>query len=1046
MAAGYQESDYENSLVELFEELGYRHVYGPDVPRDYQSPLYEEELEESIRRLNPNLPEDAIKDALYKLHNFENAELVQKNKVFMSYLQNGIEVQFRVNGEQRSDLCYLLDYKNVDNNSFLIVNQWTFKEYSEKRPDVILFINGLPLVLMELKSPSREETDASEAYTQLRNYMQDIPSMFIYNAICVMSDQLISKAGTITSGEDRFMEWKTKDGSYENTQYAQFDTFFEGMFTKERLLDIIKNFICFSEDGTSQFKILAGYHQYFAVRKAIESTKKAVGTDGKAGVFWHTQGSGKSLSMVFYAHLLQEALDSPTIVVITDRNDLDNQLYSQFVQCKDFLRQTPVQATCRKLGKNSTSSDIGLKNWLDGRKANGIIFTTMQKFEESAEPLSTRKNIIVMADEAHRSQYGLTEKVDTKTGRIKIGEARIVRNTLPNATYIGFTGTPISMKDRSTREVFGDYIDVYDMTQAVEDGATRPVYYESRVMKLNLDPEILKQIDSLYDDLQNQTDPRVIEKSKKLLSQMDAILGNDKTIDSLVKDIIYHYENFRENLLTGKAMIVAYSRPIALKIYDKILSLHPDWQGKVAVVMTSTNKDPEGWKKIIGNKQHKIELAQKFKDNSSPLKIAIVVDMWLTGFDVPSLATMYVYKPMKGYNLMQAIARVNRVFRDKEGGLIVDYIGIASALKQAMNDYTVRDKKNYGNTDIAKVAYPKFQEKLEVCRDIFHGFEYTPFMEGTNLQRARNLTSAVNFIMSPARKEDKDDFLKQGLLLKNALSLCSSIATKEERLEAAFFESVRVLVMRIINQGSSKKLSLPEINKQINELLKQCVKSDGVISLFSDIKESFSLFDPSFLKDIAKMKEKNLAIELLKRLISEQVHVYKNSNVVKSQKFSEMLQKVMNKYLNGMLTNEQVIQEMLELAKKIKEAKDEGKKLGLTADELAFYDALTKPQAIKDFYSNEELIAITKELTDTLRRNRTIDWQKRESARAKMRMMIKKLLRKHKYPPEEMPGAVQTVMTQCELWADRQDDETDTFRGYAPEAKDERNVAEEDHK
>lgn len=1034
MAAGYQESDYENSLVELFEGLGYRHVYGPDVTRDFQSPLYEEELEESIRRLNPSLPEEAIKDALYKLHNFENGELAQKNEVFMNYLQHGIEVQYRVDGEQRSDLCYLIDYKDVENNSFLIVNQWTFQEYSIKRPDVILFINGLPLVLMELKSPSREETDASEAYLQLRNYMKEIPSMFIYNAICVMSDQLISKAGTITSGEDRFMEWKTKDGSYENTKYAQFDTFFEGMFTKERLLDIIKNFICFSEDGTSKFKILAGYHQYFAVRKAIESTKKAVGTDGKAGVFWHTQGSGKSLSMVFYAHLLQEALESPTIVVITDRNDLDDQLYTQFAMCKDFLRQTPVHA----------SSRANLRELLEGRKVNGIIFTTMQKFEESHEPLSTRKNIIVMADEAHRSQYGLKETVDAKTGRIKIGEARIIRNTLPNATYIGFTGTPISMKDRSTREVFGDYIDVYDMTQAIEDGATRPVYYESRVVKLKLDTKVLKQIDDAYDELVDKTDPRVLEKSKKLLSQMDAILGNDKTIDSLVNDIISHYENFRENLLTGKAMIVAYSRPIALKIYKKILDLRPGWKEKVAVVMTSTNKDPEDWREIIGNKQYKTELAKKFKDNSSPLKIAIVVDMWLTGFDVPSLATMYVYKPMKGYNLMQAIARVNRVFKDKEGGLIVDYIGIASALKQAMNDYTGRDKKNYGNTDIAKVAYPKFQEKLEVCRDLFHGFDYTLFMKGTDLQRSKTLTAAVNFIFAPAKKKEQESFLKQALLLKNALSLCSSIAKPEERLEAAFFESVRVLVMRIINQGPGKKLSLHEINKQINELLKQCVKSDGVINLFSDINEKFSLFDPNFLKEIAKMKGKNLAIELLKRLIAEQVHVYKRSNLVKSQKFSEMLQGVMNRYLNGMLTNEEVIDEMLKLAKQIKEAQEAGKKMGLTADELAFYDALTKPQAIKDFYTNEELIAITKELTDTLRRNKTIDWQKRESARAKMRMMIKKLLRKHKYPPEEMPGAVQTVMTQCELWADKEemDDGYNSYNFVPYQQQEYSNVAE----
>ena len=697
MASFYTEADYENSIIELFQNMGYQYLYGPDVEREFNSPLYEVELVSALQRLNPDMPSDAINDALFKLKNFENAEIVQKNEVFMDYLQHGVEVRYTVKSEERAGLVYLVDYDNSSNNSFIVANQWTFIENSNKRPDILLFLNGLPIVLIELKSPSREETDASEAYLQIRNYIHEIPSMFIYNCICVMSDHLTSKAGTITSGEDRFMEWKTKDGNYENTQYAQFDTFFEGIFEKKRLLDIIKNYICFSNDGINRFKILAGYHQYFAVNKAVQSTKRAIETDGKGGVFWHTQGSGKSLSMVFYAHLLQEALDSPTIVVITDRNDLDNQLYGQFARCKDFLRQEPIQAENRE----------HLKSLLDGRQANGIIFTTMQKFEESDEPLSERRNIVVMADEAHRGQYGLKEKVDAKTGRIKIGTARIIRNSLPNATYIGFTGTPISMKDRSTREVFGDYIDVYDMTQAVEDGATRPVYYESRVIKLKLDPDTLAMIDTEYDIMANNADPEVIAKSKKELGQMEAILGNDETIDSLVKDILEHYENYRENLLTGKAMIVAYSRPIALKIYKRILELRPSWDEKVAVVMTDSNKDPEEWKEIIGNKHHRDELAKQFKDNDSPLKIAIVVDMWLTGFDVPSLATMYVYKPMKGYNLMQAIARVNRVFGDKEGGLVVDYVGIASALKEAMNDYTSRDKKNYGDTDVASVAYPK---------------------------------------------------------------------------------------------------------------------------------------------------------------------------------------------------------------------------------------------------------------------------------------------------------------------------------------------------
>lgn len=1000
------EEAYENSVIELFEGMGYRHVYGPDLEnRDFHSPLYEDELIDALRRLNPKLPEVAIKEAYTKLKNFENAELTQKNAVFMEYLQSGITVRYTEKGEPKDTIVYLIDYNRPDKNSFIVANQWTFIENSEKRPDILLFVNGLPLVLMELKSPSREETDASEAYRQIQNYKHEIPSMFIYNAICVTSDLLTSKAGTITSDETRFMEWKTVDGKYENTQHAQFDTFFKGIFPKERLLDILKNFICFSNENKGSKKILAGYHQYFAVKKAITSTQKATETDGKGGVFWHTQGSGKSLSMVFYAHLLQSALNSPTIVVLTDRNDLDDQLYGQFAKCKDFLRQEPVQATSRE----------HLKKLLNGIKANGIFFTTMQKFEESEEPLSTRRNIIVMADEAHRGQYGLAEKI-TKDGRIKTGTARVIRNSLPNATFIGFTGTPISKKDRNTQEVFGNYIDIYDMTQAVEDGATRPVYYESRVVKLNLDKKTLKKIDDEYDLMAQNADPEVIEASKKKLGQMEAILGNDNTIHSLVNDIIDHYENYRENLLTGKAMIVAYSRPIALKIYEEILKLRPNWKEKVGVVMTSSNDDPEDWRQIIGNKSHKEALARKFKDNKDPLKIAIVVDMWLTGFDVPSLATMYVYKPMMGHNLMQAIARVNRVFQDKEGGLVVDYVGIANALKQAMNDYTVRDKKNYGNMNIAETALKEFEEKLSVCRDLLHGFDYQQFMTGSNLKRAELISGAVNFIIGTDKK--KEQFLKHALMLHQSLSLCSSIVKKEKRIEAAFMEAVRVLTLRLTNAGEGKKISLKEMNERINELLKQSIKSDGVINLFSDVKKEFSLFDPKFLEEISKMKQKNLALELLKKLIAEQISVYRKTNVVRSEKFSEIIQAIMNRYLNGMLTNEQVIEELLSLAKQISEAQKEGADLGLTPEEVAFYDALTKPQAVKDFYENDELVAITKELTETLRKNKTIDWQRRENARAKMRMLIKKLLKKHKYPPEGVEDAVETVMTQCELWTD----------------------------
>ena len=1018
----FTEDMFEQAVIELFENMGYTHIYAPDMDRDYSSPLLDAVLMDSLVKLNKGLPLDAITEAVNKLRNFDTGSLLQKNMQFMDYLQNGVPVKFFVKGEERSSIVYLIDYKNVAKNNFYVVNQFTYVENgNNRRPDIILFINGLPLVLMELKSPSKDEVNAENAYNQIRNYMKDIPSIFNYNAICVISDLTTNKAGTITSGLDRFMEWKTKDGSYENTALAQFDTFYEGMFDRARLLDIIKNFICFSVEQAKAFKILAGYHQYFAVRKAVARAKIATTTDGKGGVFWHTQGSGKSLSMVFYAHLLQEALDSPTIVVMTDRIDLDDQLYAQFSKCAAFLRQTPVQA----------ESKVHLKELLDGRSANGIIFTTMFKFEAQEEPLSTRRNIVVMADEAHRGQYGMDERIvmsENEKGeteaRVVVGNARIIRDALPNATFIGFTGTPVSSKDRNTREVFGDYIDIYDMTQAVEDGATRPVYYESRVIHLKLDENTLTLIDSTYDVLSQRADTATIEKSKKMLGQMESVLGADSTITSLVDDIVTHYESNRANLLTGKAMIVAYSRPIAMKIYRRILEVRPSWKEKIGVVMTGGNNDPEDWKEIIGTKHHKEELARKFKDNNDPMKIAIVVDMWLTGFDVPSMHTMYVYKPMHGYNLMQAIARVNRVFNDKEGGLVVDYVGIAGALKAAMNEYTARDRSRYGDMNIAKTAYPKFQEKLQVCRDIFYKFDYSGFIGGSPLTMAKLIADGANYILDPKVEGRKDMFLREAMLAKQAMSLCSSMTSEKERHEAAYFEAVRSTVIKLTYGGSGgKPMSLTEINAQVNELLKASIQSEGVISLFDSRKvgENFSLFDPAVLDEISRMKQKNIAVEILKKLLAEQVSVYKRTNVVKSAKFSEMITRIMNAYYNGHISNDEVIKELLEAAELIAKAHQAGDALGLTQEELAFYDALTRPEAIKDFYENETLVQMTRELTEMLRKNRTIDWQKKETARATMRKMVKRLLKKYKYPPEQYEDAINIVISQCEMWTDNAD-------------------------
>lgn len=1005
----FTEADFENSVIELFRKnLDYTYEYGPEIRRDYHNPLYEDQILPALEIINPKIPVAALEEAVYKLKNIGTGTLIQKNSVFTDYLQNGIPVKYYDGKEERSTLVYIIDYQNIEKNTFHVINQWTVIDEVEKRPDIVIFVNGFPLIVVELKSPSREETDVSEAYRQLRNYMHDIPSIFVYNAFCVMSDHATSKAGTITADEDRYMEWKTVDGNYENTKYAAFDVLFEGMFEKKRFLDILKNFICYSRETPNDKKILGAYHQYFAVKKALESTKEATFTNGKGGVFWHTQGSGKSLSMVFYAKQLQTTLNSPTIVVITDRNDLDGQLFGQFSSCAEYLRQNPLQAESR----------ADLKKLLQNREANGIILTTMQKFEEYDAPLSERRNIVVIADEAHRSQYGLEEKVDARTGKVLLGTARKIRDSLPNATYIGFTGTPVSIADKNTCEIFGDYIDVYDMTQSVEDNATLPIYYESRVIALKLDEGILKDIDEEYDRVAEDAEEYIVEKSKHELGQLESILGAPETITSLCEDIITHYETYRQFELTGKALIVAYSRSIAMKIYRRILELRPEWKEKIGVVMTSDNNDPEEWRDVIGNKKHKDTMGGKFKDNNDPLKIAIVVDMWLTGFDVPSLSTMYIYKPMSGHNLMQAIARVNRVYKDKQGGLIVDYVGIAGALRKAMKDYTRRDRKNYGNPDIGKTAYPKFLEKLEVCRDLFHGYDYSGFTTGSDLDRAKLISGGVNFISNPGKDENKKAFIKESLLLRHALSLCRSMLNQEQRFEAAYFEAVRTILTRIEGKG---KLSFREINDRINELLKQSVQSDGVINLFSDIKEKYSLFDSAFLTEIAGMKERNLAVELLKKLLSEQVVVYARTNVVKSAKFSQLLSDAMSNYLKGMLTNEQVIEELLKIAKEMAEAQKEGEKLGLNTEEMAFYDALTEPQAVKDFYENEELVAITKELTEILRKNKTIDWQKKETARAGMRRLVKRLLKKHKYPPEGMEDAVSTVIAQCEMWTDNPD-------------------------
>ena len=1008
------EDFFERTLIErLVEKHGYKFLHGPDVARstnEYRDVFLPGIFSSALARINKELPSAAIQEAILKLSNIEVGSLEQRNETFTDYLQSGVEVRYFDGKEERNDIVRLLDFDNPESNTFHVVNQWTFVEYSEKRPDVICFVNGMPLVVFELKSPSREETDASDAYLQLRNYMHHIPSLFVPNVFCVMSDMAETRVGTITSDEDRYVAWKSVDGDYSETKMATWKTMVDGMMPKARLMDIIKNFVCFNDAGEKVIKILAAYHQYFGVTKAIDRAVEAVDGDGKIGVFWHTQGSGKSLSMVFFAHLLQERLNCPTIVVITDRNDLDDQLFGQFGRCKDFLRQSPVQATSRE----------NLKELLVGREANGIIFTTMQKFTDGDEPLCDRSNVVVMVDEAHRGQYGMTERMD-EHGKVSVGAARVVRKALPNASYIGFTGTPIALEDRNTREIFGDYIDVYDMTQSVEDESTKPVYYESRVVALKLDEGTLAQLDATYAEFAAQADEVSVEKAKRDTGGLDAIFGAPETVDALCRDIVEHYENNRADVLAGKALIVAYSRPMAMKIYYKLLELRPEWKGMLGVVMTMSNQDPEEWFEVCGGKTHKKEMERRFKDDSDSLKIAIVVDMWLTGFDVPSLSTMYVFKPMKGYNLMQAIARVNRVCKGKEGGLVVDYIGIARALKQAMKDYTNRDQSNYGNMDVAATAYPKFLEKLDVCRDLLYGFDYREdIFSGSRGRLADAIVDGTDWLLAPERSDDMEDFLKQCQLMNQALSLCKSLVAEEDQHEAAYLSVLRVQVLRLTGRkgAAGGGMTYAEFNKRVTAILEQTVHAEGVLDLFDEKAVEISLFDESFLAEVAAMKEKNVAFEALKRLIKERVRAYQCTSVVKARKFSELLQGTLNAYLNGMLSNAEVIEELVKMAKEMMADRDEATKLGLSDEEMAFYDAITKPQAVKDFYNNDQLVAISRELTDAMRSNATIDWQKKESARAGMRRAIKRLLHKYKYPPEGVADAMETVMAQCELWAD----------------------------
>ena len=1004
----FKESNVEEAIIEQLQELGYEYLYGPDIERDYKEPILKEVFYDSLYKINKGITEDIADEVYRKVRNFRNVDLVESNYEFYHMLYAGVEVP--IEGD-RTFVARLIDRNNIENNLFQVINQYTVIEYKEKRPDVVVFINGIPLIVFELKNAINEDTTIENAYNQIKNYQEDIRNLFYYNAFSVISDGINARIGTITADFNRFMTWKSKDGEKPEENINQIDVLLNGVFKKDRLIDIISNFILFQNKEEGRIKILAGYHQFFAVEKSIKSTLKAIEEhSGKAGVVWHTQGSGKSFAMVFYTGKMLKIpdLNNPTIVVLTDRNDLDNQLYNTFANTnREILPQEATQALNRKNLQELLKVNAG-----------GIIFTTIQKFEEDDDVISERDNIIFIVDEAHRSQYSLEKKLNRKTGEFQIGYAKKMRDSLPNATFIAFTGTPIEYADKNTRILFGDYIDIYDMTQAVLDNATVPIYYENRVAKLKLDEEVLKEIDDEYNYIveNDEADADTVNKSKEELAKLETVIGSQDRLDILSKDIIEHYEQ-RADILNGKAMIVCMTRKIAINLYKEILNKRPDWNNKIKVVLTDNNNDPTEWHEIVGNKKYRDDLAIEFKNEDSELKIVIVVDMWLTGFDVPDLATMYIDKPMRGHNLMQAIARVNRVYKDKEAGLIVDYIGIGADLRNALNEYTNRDRDKV--PDIT-AAYVIVKEKLEIMRDFFYGFNYEPFFSSSNQLRLKTLADGINYVLEKDEEERKD-FIAEATALSQAETLARTILDDQTKLEIEFFKGVKVGINKITGTGH---LTTTEVNQRILGVLEQAIQEDGIIDIFKAAEKSnpeISILSEEYLEGIKNSKNKNIAAALLKRLIDGNIKIFKRTNLVKSELFSQKMAEIMKKYNNRLITSAEVIEELLNLSKELVEAKNEGKEKGLTDDEYAFYDALVKdPNVLKEM-KDEVLIQLAHELTETVRKNRTVDWDKKESARAFMRREIKRLLRKYHYPPTKADEAVQTVVMQAELMGENYD-------------------------
>lgn len=1023
----YNENTLELTALDWLANQGYEVLHWPEIDPDSANPLradYDEVvlkwvLREQILRINDWITDEIAWEAVKQIITISHPNLVESNHIFHRFLTDWIDVPYRRNdGSEATFKVRLVDTKNLENNRFMAVNQFSIRGKKTRRPDILVFINGLPVSVFELKNPADENTTIAGAYNQLQTYKNDISDLFFYNEILVISDGTEAKMWSLTANMDRFMSWKSVDGEDKCSRVRQLECLIKWAFDRSRLIDLIFNFTLFQTDGDNTFKILSAYHQYFAVNKAVKSTLQAVESwDKKWGVVWHTQWSGKSFSMVFYAGAIIKKLDNPTILVITDRNDLDDQLFSNFSKSSELFRQTPKQAKNR-------DDLMELLNVSSG----WVVFTTIQKFSiwdmDEYPVLSERKNIIVVADEAHRTQYGFSAKI--KDDKISYWFAKYLRDWLPNATFIGFTGTPIEFTDKNTKAVFGDYVDVYDIAQAVEDKATVPIYYEARLANINIDESKRPKLDHDFEEITEWEEETSKEKLKSKWARLEAMVWSEERLELVARDIVSHFEN-RNEAIEGKAMIVCMSRRISVDLYDQIIKIRPEWHNDddkkwvIKVVMTGSASDPENFQAHIRSKQARDEMALRMKDTKDELKLVVVRDMWLTGFDVPNMHTMYIDKPMKWHNLMQAIARVNRIYKDKQAGLIVDYLGIAYELKEALSYYTASWEQRDATIPIEQ-AINVMLEKYRVVADMFHNFDYKSYFSWTPAERTEIFSSALELVLS---MEDGKKRYKEAV---TALSYAFSIAMPSKKAEDIrddvwFFQAIKAWIMKLETSGGwdVEKKSKDEYSQAIKQIVSWAVKSAEIIDLFKFAwleTPDLSILSEEFLEDVKWMKHKNLAFELLKKLINNQIKSLTKKNLIKSRSFVDMLDATIKKYQNRNIESAEVIAELVELAKKIKKEQEVGWDLWLNENEVAFYDALSDNESAKEMLWDETLKAMARELVQLIRNNTTIDWTKKENVQARLRVAIKRLLKKYDYPPDKQEKAIEIVMKQAKLWCE----------------------------